>query len=208
MQAEFWHRRWADNQIGFHESRVNPLLVAHLDTLALPRAARVLLPLCGKTVDIDWLLSRDHRVVGVELSGLAVDQLFERLGVAPAIESSGTLERRSIVGLDVLVGDIFQLSGTMLGAVDAVYDRAALVALPPHMRVSYARHLQMLTGDAPQLLVTLEYDQQVVDGPPFSVSAAEVRSLYPRRSPVMLSGEHQPQGLKGRYPVTEIAWKL
>jgi thiopurine S-methyltransferase len=208
MDQEFWHRRWADNQIGFHESQVNPLLVTHFNVLQLPQGARVFLPLCGKTLDIDWLLERGNRVAGVELSGLAVTRLFQRLGAAPVVERRGGLERHSAMGVDVFVGDFFQLDAETLGLVDAVYDRAALVALPAETRKRYASHLRTLTRDAPQLLVTLEYDQQLVAGPPFAVSAEELKEMYPDRSPSVLFREHQPLGLKGRFPVTEVIWRL
>jgi len=130
MQPEFWRQRWASNQIGFHESEVNPLLVAHFDALELSAGARLFLPLCGKTVDIDWLLSRGFQVAGAELSALAVSQLFERLGTTPAVIRVGALECHRAGGLTVFAGDIFDLSAEALGRVDAIYDRAALVALP------------------------------------------------------------------------------
>lgn len=206
MDPEFWQRRWADNQIGFHESQVNPLLVAHFTVLESPPGARIFLPLCGKTLDIDWLLARGQRVAGAELSALAVAQLFERLGVAPSVERIGGLERHRAQGVEIFVGDIFMLGAEQLGAVDAVYDRAALVALPAAMRSRYAAHLRALTQDAQQLLVTLEYDQQLVEGPPFAVGAEELRDLYAGRSPALISQQHQPLGLKGRFPVTEIVW--
>lgn len=208
MQPEFWHKRWADNQIGFHEPAVNPLLTSHFDALALSRGARVLVPLCGKTLDIDWLLARGHPVAGAEISAVAVARMFERLGIIPEVQRIAEVERHSAPGLDVFVGDFFHITPAMLGTVDAVYDRAALIALPPDMRVRYAQQLHALAGNAPQLLVTLEYDQVVVDGPPFCVSGAELRALYPGRDPSQLSSQFQPAGLKGRFPVTEIVWEI
>ncbi len=208
MQPDFWHQRWAGNQIGFHESQVNPLLVAHFDVLGVPPGARVFLPLCGKTLDIDWLLSRGRRVAGAELSSLAVAQLFDRLGATPVIRHAGPQECWSAAGLDVFVGDIFELTAEVLGAVDAVYDRAALIALPAQMRRQYAAHLQALTGCAPQLLVTLQYDQQLIDGPPFCVPDAEVREHFSGRSPVVLARHEVPGGLKGKCPAEEIVWKI
>jgi thiopurine S-methyltransferase len=208
MNPEFWHKRWADNQIGFHESTVNPLLVAHLDALALEKGARVFVPLCGKTLDIDWLRARGYQVAGAELSSLAVAQLFERLGVKPVIGRLDGLERHGGEGLDIFVGDIFQLTGRMLGVVDAVNDRAALVAMPSGMRERYVQHVGALSGGAPQLLVTLEYEQSLVDGPPFSVSSSELRDSYPGRAIELLSSDYQSTGLKGRHPVTENVWKI
>jgi thiopurine S-methyltransferase len=208
MYPEFWHQRWVNKQTGFHEPAVNRLLVTHLPALGLARGARVLLPLCGKTLDIDWLLAVGFRVAGVELSGLAVAQLFERLGVTPVVRSVGALECHSTTGLDVFVGDIFGLSAEALGAVDAVYDRAALIALPPAMRLLYARHVRALAGGSPQLVVTLEYDQQQMDGPPFAVCAAELVELFEGCSPALLSRQDLLGGLKGQFPAQELVWRM
>lgn len=104
MDADFWHRKWANNEIGFHEAMVNALLVKHFPALALEENRRVFLPLCGKTLDIHWLLSNGYRVVGAELSKLAVDQLFAELGVEPTVSSCGLTERYSSLNLDILVG--------------------------------------------------------------------------------------------------------
>jgi thiopurine S-methyltransferase len=208
MEPAFWHKRWADNQIGFHENRVHPLLLAHFDALALSSGARVFLPLCGKTLDIDWLLLAGCRVAGAEISPLAVAQLFERRGETATVERIDGGQRWSVAGLDVFVGDIFDLRAQVLGPVDAVYDRAALIALPRDMRVAYARHLRVLAGGAPQLLVTLDYDQSLVDGPPFAVSSAEVQQHFPGTAPRLLASDFHPTGLKGRLPVTESVWKI
>lgn len=208
MHAEFWHERWSSNQIGFHEPQVNPLLVGWVSALALPKGARVFLPLCGKTLDIDWLLAQGYRVAGAELSAIAVGQLFERLGVTPIITRDLELQRHSAAGVDLFVGDIFQLTASMLGEIDAVYDRAALIALPPGMRARYAEHLERITRGARQLLVTLEYDQQRLDGPPFSVPGDEVRRLYAAHDPQRLATQEIVGGIKGRAPGTENVWLL
>lgn len=208
MEADFWHQRWSSNQIGFHESAVNPLLVTHFDALGLAAGARVFVPLCGKTLDIDWLLARGFRVVGAELSPLAVAQLFERLGMAPEVQITGGLERWSAAALEVFVGDFFALSAATLGAVGAVYDRAAIIALPSAMRRQYVAHLDMLAPSAPQLLITLDYEQSCMDGPPFSVTAAEVQQLHGRRKPALLASHDVPGGLKGRCQATENVWLL
>lgn len=212
MQAEFWHERWSTNQIGFHESVEHPLLVAHFAALGIAKPARVFLPLCGKTLDIDWLLARGYHVAGAELSQIAVEALFERLKLPPTIErpsgTTGDISRWSSPGLDVFVGDIFALAAGSLGRVDAVYDRAALIALPPDMRGRYAAHLDAITQGAPQLLITLAYDQAQMAGPPFSVDEAEVRRLYGAREPELLSSKELPGGLRSANPATESAWLL
>jgi len=178
MDAAFWHQKWKDRHIAFHEGEVNSLLERHLGRLALADGARIFLPLCGKTRDIAWLLDQEHPVVGVELSETAVKELFEELDVVPEVSACGDLTRYQADGLDIFVGDLFHLDAAMLGPVDAVYDRAALVALPPEMRARYVPQVVAITGAAPVLLVTFEYDQSQLDGPPFSVEEAEIRALY------------------------------
>ena len=209
MDANFWHDRWASNEIGFHKSEANPLLVKYVDELSLAKGSRLFLPLCGKTLDIGWLLSRDYRVAGAELSAVAIEQLFAELGVTPTITTVGSLDHYRAPQLDIFVGDIFTVTPELLGPVDAIYDRAALVALPRDMRARYAEHLMTLTGQAPQLLISFEYDQRVMEGPPFSVSNEEIREHYGQRYGIrVLSSLDVPGGLKGRCPAEEAVYLL
>jgi thiopurine S-methyltransferase len=209
MDADFWHRKWANADIGFHEGAVNPLLVEHWPAMSLDAGARVFLPLCGKTVDIHWLLANGYRVAGAELSRLAVDQLFAELGVEPVVSRHGPVEHHGAPGLDILVGDIFQVSAQMLGAVDAIYDRAALVALPEDMRRRYTAHLTEITAAAPQLLVCFEYDQSLMAGPPFSIPGEEVIRHYREAYAVTLLDRVEiPGGFRGRLPAQVAIWRL
>lgn len=209
MDTSFWRQRWEKNEIGFHESKVNPLLVTHFRELSVGKGRRVFVPLCGKTLDISWLLSRGYRLAGAELSQLAIEQLFMELGMQPDIENVGGIERWSANNLDIFVGDIFAVSRLMLGQVDAVYDRAALVALPEDMRKRYAAHLLEITGKAPQLLISYEYDQSLLEGPPFSVSNEEVRRHYASTYALTLvAGTEVPGGLKKKAPAKEHVWVL
>ena len=210
MEHAFWHNRWATNQIGFHEPQVNPLLVEHFAALALPPGSRLLLPLCGKTLDIAWLLAAGHRVVGVELSELAVQQLFAELAATPRIQVlNDALKRYETDELTVFVGDIFALSRDLLGPVDAIYDRAALVALPATMRPRYAAHLSEISACAPQLLISFDYQQSQLPGPPFAVPAAELAALYGQRYQLQqLARQALAGGLKGQCPADEVVWRL
>ncbi len=174
MDPDFWHERWERGQIGFHQPQANPLLVRHAAPAGIVPGTRVFLPLCGKTRDIGWLLAQGIHVAGVELSPIAVADLFADLGVTPAVTGG----HHAAPGLDIFCGDIFALDAATLGPIDAVYDRAALIALPPDMRADYAPHLVALTGRARQLLVTFEFDADPWDGPPFSVRPADVEALY------------------------------
>lgn len=209
MEASFWHQRWKDNEIGFHNSATHPLLRKYFDTLSLKENSRVFLPLCGKTLDIAWLLGNGYRVVGAELSELAIRQLFEELGVEPEVTEIDKALLYSAEGIDIFVGDIFDLAAETLGHVDAVYDRAALVALPGEMRNRYSEHLMRITRTAPQLLITFEYDQSLLDGPPFSIDSDEVTRHYGRNYHVsLLESTAVPGGLKGKVAAGESIWLL
>lgn len=209
MDPSFWHQRWGQNDIAFHESDANPLLVKYSKQLSLVEGSRVFLPLCGKTLDILWLLSNGYRVAGAELSKIAIEQLFIGLGVEPIISRVGKLEHYSAKNIDVFVGDIFHLTGKVLGLVDAVYDRAALVALPEEMRNLYTAHLMEITDKAPQLLICYEYDQSVMAGPPFSISNEEVNQHYRNNYDLtFIASTGVPGGLKGKCAAKENVWLL
>jgi thiopurine S-methyltransferase len=209
MHHDFWHQRWQTNQIGFHLSVANPLLVKHFSSLNLPLGACVFLPLCGKTEDIPWLLSQGYKVAGAELSQVAIEDLFKRLQFTPIITQLNDLRHYSAPNIDIYVGDIFKLTADQLGKVDAVYDRAALVALPEDMRKQYTAHLMALTHTSPQLLICFEYDQTIHAGPPFSVVANEVNQHYAQAYTLeLLESLEMADGLKGQYPATEQVWWL
>ena len=209
MDANFWFQKWENNEIPFHEKDTNSLLVKYFEKLTLVKGDRIFVPLCGKTLDISWLLFNGYRVVGAELSEIAIKQLFSDLGVEPKISEFGELKRYSAENIDIFVGDIFKVLRTMLGQVDGVYDRAALVALPVEMRKQYASHIIDITDNAPQLLICFEYDQSVMNGPPFSVSDKEIKQHYKNRYNLSLLKELDvPGGLKGKCTALEKLWLL
>lgn len=179
MEPDFWHQRWRDGQIGFHQERVTPLLEQYWDAVGLPPGSRVFVPLAGKTLDMVWLAARGHRVLGVELSQLAVEQFFAGNGLSPAIRESKYGIHYRAGEIELVCGDAFALDAEALADCSGVFDRAALIALPPELRLRYASGLYVhLPAGCRGLLVTLEYPQHEKDGPPFSVPEAEVRALY------------------------------
>lgn len=187
MDAQFWHERWTNDQIGFHQAEGNPALRRHAGVLGPLAGRRVFVPLCGKSVDMLWLAAQGAEVVGVELSGRAVGDFFEGQGLTPARERRGGLECFSAGSYSLWCGDFFDLDpATHLGPVNAVYDRAALVALPQPMRARYAPRLLELAGGAPILLITLDYEQERMSGPPFAVADDEVRALFAPRPEAQL----------------------
>jgi thiopurine S-methyltransferase len=209
MEKHIWLERWENGQTGFHNDEVNPLLVQHFKELELPLASRIFVPLCGKTHDIDWLLSKGFCVVGVELSEIAVKELFEQLGEKPYIMQEGELMHYSADNLDIFVGDIFALTSEVLGNIDAVYDRAAIVALPEVMRMSYSKHMLTLAPDTPQLMTTVVYDQSLMNNSPFSVDGEELKMHYGDHYTISKLDEmHVEGGLKQVKDVVEYVWLL
>lgn len=178
MEPEFWHERWRENLIGFHQNEVNPYLTDNWHKLGVKAPATVFVPLCGKTLDIRWLLEQGYRVEAVELSPIAVKALIEEQGLPAEQTTVGDWEVWQGEGFRIWCGDYFKLTRAQLGVVHAVYDRAALIALPEAMRAEYVSSMKQLVGVVPQLLITLSYPQSQIDGPPFSVSRDEVESLY------------------------------
>jgi thiopurine S-methyltransferase len=179
MEPQFWHDRWREGKIGFHQDRVAPLLEAHWNTIAAPQGSTVLVPLAGKTLDMDWLAARGHRVIGVEISELGVRQFFAERGLEPEIheDANGIHHRAGAVTL--IQGDAFALDDALLATCNAIYDRAALIALPSAMRERYAVDLySRLPRGCRGLLITLDYPPHEKAGPPFAVASAEVQALF------------------------------
>jgi thiopurine S-methyltransferase len=179
MQADFWHERWQQGQIGFHQDDINPYLQQYWGRLGATVADTVFVPLCGKSADMLWLRAQGHAVLGVELSPLAVQAFFAEHGLQPMLQRQGKFERYATDGVCLLCGDFFDLHPDDLQQARVIYDRASLIALPPSMRTAYAAHMRRLLAYGSRvLLVAFEYPQQEMDGPPFSVSEAEIQALY------------------------------
>lgn len=182
MEPQFWLQRWREGRTGFHNDRVLPLLQKHWPALELPRGSRVFVPLAGKSLDMPWLAAQGHRVLGVELSELAVAQFFAENRLEADVHESRYGVHHVAGNIELICGDAFALDAEALADCSGVYDRAALVALPPDLRARYVDELYArLPAGCRGLLVTLEYPQHEKDGPPFSVVEAEVRERFAPR---------------------------
>jgi thiopurine S-methyltransferase len=179
MQPDFWHARWQDNQIGFHQDKPTPLLLKHWPSIGMPVGATVFVPLAGKSLDMVWFASQGYRVLGVEISPVAVKQFFAEHGVVPEVHDTPRGTRYTAGNIELVHGDAFALEAADLVDCAAAFDRAALIALPPDLRQRYAGELY---AKLPQLcralLITLEYPPHEKQGPPFSVPESEVRELF------------------------------
>lgn len=172
---EFWLERWQSGRIGFHRDEVNPWLVQYWPQV--PRGAKVLVPLCGKSADLLWLANQGYEVTGVELSPMAVVEFFGDNDLTYHTEHMGDLKIHTAndLPLRIVEGDYFDFDET---GFDACYDRAALVAMPEEKREGYVLHTkQRLSPQAALLLITLSYDGDQA-GPPFSVLDFEVTELW------------------------------
>ncbi len=186
MDDKFWLNRWHENKIGFHQHEFNTQLVAFWRNLGVDSGSTVFVPLCGKSRDLIWLQQQGYAVIGIELSEIAVKAYFEENGLTYWQQQQDHTQRQvspfSIWRSDttkLLCGDFFALKPADVESVHAVYDRAALIALPVEMRQRYVQQFETLFKKGIRiLLVTLEYPQSEMQGPPFSVEESEVFDLY------------------------------
>lgn len=234
MHPEFWHNRWQEKRTGFHQSEVNPLLTEYIGHLVLAAGSRIFVPLCGKSIDMVWLAAQGYDVVGVELVETAVQEFFAEQNIQPTVSQhaenpdikcyQGQLvdgeEQRTIT---LWVADIFALISADIGTIDAIYDKAALIALPADMRKKYSEQIRQLSGNVdkvenidsddnktvPQLLITLNYDQSKKDGPPFSINGEQLQQYYGNHYQICeLASEPASIGSAPDLKVTEHIWLL
>lgn len=179
MDANFWLERWQQSQIGFHQAETEPLLQQHWPALSLAAGSSVFVPLCGKSLDMVWLAGQGHRVVGNELSPVAIDAFLDGQGLTPEVRQQDGFTIKSAGPYELWCGDVFAMPAAATETVTGIYDRAALVALPPDMRRRYAGKLGALSpAGAKALLITLDYDQSILPGPPHAVGREEVHGLF------------------------------
>ena len=219
MDQEFWLERWRDHQLGWHREDINPLIIQYWPSLEVPRSSKVFVPLCGKTLDMHYLAELGHQVLGCELSEIAAREFFSDADVSFESRNEGEFVRHQANQISILQGDVFALDAHLLGGTLGVFDRGALIALPPEMRKRYCAHLtRVLPRDARILLITLEYDQTLTSGPPFSVTEREVRRAFEETYQVSKLLEEETDEIPPRFaeagcgspanPVIQALWKL
>lgn len=207
MKHEFWHDKWQKNEIGFHLNQPHSLLVKYIDSLNLEKNNHIFLPLCGKSLDIHWLLAQGYHLIGIDLSPIAIEELMAELAIPFTERKLEKLTHYHHPQINLFVGDFFELTSSNIGKIDAIYDRAALVALPEEMRTDYAQHLMQISNQATQLLISFEYDQSVMTGPPFSISPQQLKDYYSKQYQLQLL-DSQTELLKGKVDAEEKVWLL
>jgi thiopurine S-methyltransferase len=208
VQPEFWHERWRVGQIGFHQSAVDRNLRDHWPALGLTSDSRVFVPLCGKSLDLLWLREQGHPVAGVELSAVALESFCLEHGIPARRRTLDQFDVYEAANLQLYCGDFFALTAPLLGPVSTVYDRAALISWAPDLRADYVAQICALTLPGTQtLLVTLEYHQSQMTGPPFSVASQEVQRLYAQTHAIEKLSKHDVLANEPRFRsrgVTEL----
>ncbi len=179
MDPQFWHERWQRGELGWHRDEVNPLLERHWPRLALDTETAVFVPLCGKSRDLLWLAELGHPVTGVELSPIGTEEFFQENILVPSIADDPPFRRYHAGSIEILCGDVFDLEPQHLSPIGAIYDRGALVALKPELRERYVVHLQaLLPRSWTALVITFDYPQPEMEGPPFSVGSQDVERYF------------------------------
>ncbi|TVT51909.1 MAG: thiopurine S-methyltransferase [Sedimenticola thiotaurini] len=179
MEKQFWHERWESNQIGFHQDEINLHLQEQWPLLNQPVGTRVFVPLCGKSRDMLWLLEQGYRVLGIELSPIAVEAFFSENKLEAKVSTQNGMQYWSCDELVIICGDFFSLTAEVVAECTSIYDRASLIAMPPAMRPAYTEKMQQLFPvPRPTLLISMSYPQHEMSGPPFSVTDKEVDTFY------------------------------
>lgn len=231
MDEKFWLDRWAQKEIGFHRVAAQPALVKFWPALQLPKSSTVLVPLCGMSADMVWLAEQGHTVIGVELSEVAINEFFSAQGIIPKTHATNGFTVYRSANYELWCGNFSKLPPEVLHRCNALYDRASLVALPANMQNDYAHliatHLGRATTGLPPkqhdnqtqarhqyLLIALEFDQDVMPGPPFSMPQERISKLYGNafditcleRTPALDQNENLKS--RGLTALTETCYRL
>lgn len=207
MEPEFWHQAWKERRLGFHRGEPHPALLKYFPELEAQKEQSILVPLCGKSHDLTWLAQQSLYVTGVEISEQAVLEYFQDNAIPTPLKRENAYIHQ---GLTLQVNDFLEYSAPQ--SFDFVYDRAAIVALPPDMRVKYAKKwLELLKSGGKALMISFEYDQSKVDGPPFSVEEKEIRELFSPHASVELLEEERERPKNSKFAeagLTSFMWKI
>lgn len=191
MEISYWQSRWQQNKTGWHRSEVFPLLKKYWPCLKLKPKAAVLVPLCGKTLDIDWLAQQGYYPIGVDVSEIALNGIMERQLHSFSQTPRGTFTRYTSSSMELWCGDILKIRKDWLPSIDAVYDKSALMALPQPKRRQYANQIQtLMQPESAMLLNCFEYSTEEMNGPPFAVFGDELEQLYGNKCTIKLLRKH------------------
>lgn len=176
MKNDDWLKKWETGDTRFHQTKVHPELLKNAERFA---EGTILVPLSGKSLDMLFLASRNHKVIGAELSELACRSFFEENDIQYTLQKINDFLIFESEKITLYCGDFFNLPDKVWSEISGIYDRAALIALPPEIRIRYADFIKQNARKGTQiLLITIEYPDQTIQGPPFSVPFAEISESY------------------------------
>lgn len=193
MQESFWLNMWLNNDIGFHQAEYNPMLENLWEELVGESTEDVLVPLCGKTLDMKYLADKGHKVYGVEISRLAVESFFTEQKIKPKKEK----ELYYSDNYSLYCTDILRLDPENFKKVHFIYDRASFVALPNDMREEYVKWLKQIGQNTKVLLISFDFGNDEV-GPPFSIPESKIHEYFEdtftieKKKEVEITGEDIP----------------
>ncbi len=207
MEQQFWQDKWKANELGFHQNATHPLLEKYFPPPRQQKSERVFVPLCGKSSDMIYLQDMGYEVVGLELSEIAAESFFSENNLHASIIEAGEYKRFQSAHIEILCGDFFSVKRELLGNISAVFDRAALIALPAEMRRQYAEKLRyILDPGVETLLIALEYEHDIINPPPFDIYESEIETLFGPWCDIELL-EKVDAEVKGK-PCHELAYRL
>lgn len=182
MELSYWESRWRKNNTGFHMPDGYPGLRKHWNSLGLPESPEVLVPLCGKTPDMSWMMAQGAVITGVEIAIKAIEEFFLENNLQFETDRFASFNIYKAPDITIWQGDFLKLPKQKLPEFDLIYDKAALVALPPEKRPAYAKKLMELCSNNTSILLHhFIYNQNEMAGPPFSVSIEEVEKTFAGR---------------------------
>lgn len=178
MEQNYWLDRWQSSNIAFHQENINADLITFVNNLSINKGDCIFVPLCGKSLDMLWLMQQGYKVIGVELSQIACEAFFTENKLNVTVVEQQNLKHYKSQNIELICGDIFNVTPEILPPIKAIYDRAALIALLPQMRVQYAKQIIKIANNQARILLLCHETKDTVQGPPFPVDKAEVNSLF------------------------------
>jgi thiopurine S-methyltransferase len=207
VEQRFWAERWAEGATAFHRAVVSPALERYARSL-FPSGSKVLVPLCGKSLDLAWLAAQGFDVHGVEYVEQAARAFFAERGVEP--RHAG--DTWSVSGIAIQCGDF--LTVDLPGPFGGIWDRAAMIAVSVADRPAYVRRMRGLVEQGAVLLLeSFTYESDTFAGPPFPLSHADVRASYAGFQIEMLDEEDvlrtEPKWReRGARSATDTTWAI
>jgi len=180
MGLNFWLDSWKDNKIPFHQKQINPILKQQINHLNLSKGDIVLVPLCGKSLDMLWLAELGYKVIGVELSEIAVEEFYTESNIIPTIDVYAGYKHYKSESIDIICGDFFNIDLSTIKTINAIYDRAALIALPNKLRESYIKRISEISQKGVKVLLIVIESQEKNIGPPYQIDVNDITKLYSR----------------------------